>query len=60
LFDTRDDFVARNNRNRRIGQVAIDDVQIGSADATSEDSDQDFPRAQCREIAISRFHLAGT
>jgi hypothetical protein len=60
LFDAPDDFVARNHRNRRIGQVAIDDVQIGSADPAGEDSDQDFPRARCREIAISRFHLAGT
>jgi hypothetical protein len=59
LLDAPDDFVARNDRNRRIGQVAIDDVQIRSTDAAGEHSDQDLPRARSREIAISRFHLAG-
>jgi hypothetical protein len=59
LFDAPDDFVARNDWNRRIGQVAIDDVQIRSTDAAAENSDQDLPRARGREIAISRFHLTG-
>jgi hypothetical protein len=59
LFDAPDDFVARNDRNRRIGQVAIDDVQICSADAAGEDADQDLRRARRREIAINRLYLAG-
>jgi hypothetical protein len=59
LFDAPDDFVARNDRNRRIGQVPIDDVQICSADAAGEDADHDLPRARRREIAINRLYLAG-
>jgi hypothetical protein len=35
--DTADDFVAGDDRQARLGQVAIDDMQVGAADAAGSD-----------------------
>jgi hypothetical protein len=45
-----DDLVARHQRQRRIGQLAVDQVQIGAADRTSLDAQQYFawPRRRLR------------
>jgi hypothetical protein len=33
LLDRTDDFVSRHDRQLRVGQLAVDDVQVGAADA---------------------------
>src|ERR1041384_1613475 len=43
LFDATYDLVTRNDRDDRVGQAAIDDVQIGAADAAREHFHDKFP-----------------
>lgn len=38
-IDAPDDFVSGNDRHLRIGQLAIDHVQVGAAHATGADRD---------------------
>ncbi len=43
-LDQADHLVAGNDRQPRIGQLAVDDVQIGAADAAGFDANQQPPR----------------
>src|ERR1019366_5441052 len=43
-IDPADDLVARNDRHLRVGQLAIDDMQVGAADAVSGHLHPDLPR----------------
>src|SRR5271169_4031517 len=44
-LDPAHDLVARNDRQLGMGKLAVDDMQIGSANAASLDLDQDLSRA---------------
>ena len=46
LGDTADDFVARDQRQFRRRQLAIDHMQIGAADAAGRNVDADLARAR--------------
>jgi hypothetical protein len=45
FHDGADDFVAGHQRQLRVGQFAVEDVQIGAADGTGLDRDQQLPRS---------------
>ena len=45
-IDPSDDLMSRNNRQFRIGQFAIDDMEIGAADAASADTNANFAAAR--------------
>jgi hypothetical protein len=56
---TSDDFVAGNDGERRIRQVAVHDVKIGAADAAREHLNQNFPGRwnrprECQLLEVSR------
>ena len=42
FVDPADDFVARDDGRQRVRQLAIDDVQIGAANAAGQDTHADF------------------
>ena len=50
--DPADDFVAGDDRNLRVGQLAVDDMQVGAANAASGHFDPNFvrPRLSVGEI----------
>jgi hypothetical protein len=60
LFDAADDLVTRNERKRRPGQVAVDDVQIGATDGTGKNTNQDLRRTGHRPIELDLLQSAGT
>ena len=43
--DTPDDLVARDDLQARLGQVTIDDVKVGPANAARRDLDKDLTRS---------------
>ena len=47
VHDTHD-LVAGHERELRIGKLAVDDVQVGPADAASLDADAQLPRSGLR------------
>src|SRR5438309_283482 len=49
-----DDLVAGHDRQLRIGQLAIDHMQIGSADAAGRDLHQDFAGARRRNRPLAQ------
>lgn len=51
-----DDFMAGDDRYLRVGQVAVDHVQIGSADAAGGDGDAHLARAR---LPIRQLHILG-
>jgi hypothetical protein len=57
-LDATDDLVAGHHGDRRVGKLAINDMQIGSADAAREHADENAPRTRDGEIEINGFHLA--
>jgi hypothetical protein len=44
--DGADDLVPQDQRQLRLGQLAVHDVQVGAADAAGSDLDQDLARAR--------------
>ncbi len=59
-LDPADDLVTRDDRQLRIGQLAVDDVQVGAADAAGLDAQPDLPGAGIRIGPIlEREPLAG-
>ena len=42
------DLVARHERQLGLGQLAVDDVQVGPADAAGLDGDEDLARGRLR------------
>ena len=44
-IDPSDDFMAGNDRDARVGQFAVDDMEIGAADAAGRDFQADFAGA---------------
>ena len=67
LRDETDDLMSGDERNlrevipdfRASRQLAVDDVQIGPADAAREDLDQQLARQRDRQFALARFQPAG-
>jgi hypothetical protein len=68
LGDETDDFMAGNQRklrginspaSRASRQIAVDDMEIGPADAARQDLDQHLARQCDRQIALARVELAG-
>jgi hypothetical protein len=51
--DAADDFMAGNYRQFGLGQVAVDDVQVGAANAAGGNTDLDLLRTGFR---IGQFH----
>ena len=47
--DAADDLVPRHDRQLGVLQLAIDDVQVGAADAAGGDLDQQLPRPRLRQ-----------
>ena len=43
-----DDLVAENERQLRVGELAVDDVQVGAADAAGAHAEQHLARARAR------------
>ena len=43
-IDPANDLMARNNRNVRVGQFAVDDMQVGAADAACGHLDANLAR----------------
>ena len=54
LDDGADDLVAGDQRQFRLGQLAVDDMQIGAADPAGMNLDQQLPRTRPR-----RRHIGG-
>ena len=52
--DAADDLVARHDRQLRIGQFAVDHVQIGAANAARRDLDQDFATRRLRNRPLAQ------
>jgi hypothetical protein len=50
-----DDFVAWYDRQCRVGQITVDDMQVGAADAAGRDFHQNLARTGIRRIACYRF-----
>jgi len=48
-----DDLVAGNDRGACVRQLAVDDMEVGAADAARVDLHQDLPRSRGR---IAQFH----
>jgi hypothetical protein len=40
--DPADNFVARDDRRQQVGELAVEDVQIGAANAAGGNADTDF------------------
>jgi hypothetical protein len=58
-FDAANDLVTGHHGDRRFRKVAVDDMQIRSANTAREHSDENLIRTQCGEIEINGLHLAG-
>jgi hypothetical protein len=58
-FDLTDDFMTGHNRDRRLWQFAVDDMQIGTAHAACLDSDEHvvWPGGGLRDL--NRLEAAG-
>jgi hypothetical protein len=50
-----DDLVAGNDRHFRIGQFAVDHVEVGAADAAGGDFDSDLAGARLRIGQILKY-----
>jgi hypothetical protein len=58
-FDTTNDLVSWHDWYRGLGQIALDDVEIGAADPTREDFDEDLFRSGLRRLGFSEFDATG-
>lgn len=43
-LDAADDFMVRDDKNGRIRELAVDDVEVGAADSACQDSKQQLLR----------------
>jgi hypothetical protein len=50
-----DGLVAGNERKRRVGQLAFDDVKIRPADPADSEANQDLPRAWLRHWKLAKL-----
>ena len=53
--DMSDDFMTWNDRQFRVLQITVDDMQVGAANAAGRDFHQNFSRTGLRRIARDRF-----
>ena len=53
-FDVADDFMARDQRQVRLRQFAVDDVQVGAAHAAGVDPHQHLVRGGPGHVALDR------
>jgi hypothetical protein len=52
-LDGPDDLMARDDRQLRRREFAVDDVEVGAADAAGADADQDLARQRDRDVAVA-------
>jgi hypothetical protein len=53
--DPPDDLVPEDERQLRTRQLAVEDVQVGAADATGADLDQEIVRARRRPLQFAQL-----
>jgi hypothetical protein len=53
-----DDLVTRNDGQVRMQQLAVDNVQVGAADATGMNFDHDLALARMRIVEAGKFECA--
>jgi hypothetical protein len=59
LIDDADDFVTGDQRDLRVGQIAVDHMEIRPAHAACAHLDQQLARQRNRQLALDRLELVG-